>query len=37
MAHIDQADLDAIADKLNARPRKRRASGHRRNAMPKPP
>lgn len=23
MTHIDQADLDAIADKLNTRPRKR--------------
>jgi len=25
MAHVDQAALDAIADKLNARPTKRRS------------
>lgn len=31
MAHIDRADLDAIAHKLNTRPRMRLASGLRRN------
>jgi IS30 family transposase len=36
MAHVTQVDCDAIAQRLNSRPRKRLGSGHRESAMYKP-